>query len=401
VRAGERVLASRVVDSLSAGGERALTLRGSAPTVPGIALLTVTVAAPGDVEPRNDSAIVTLDVARAEGAVLVSSAPDEEIRYLIAVLRGALALPARGFYRVAPGAWRREGTLAPVAESEVRAALRAAPFAILHGDTALFGAPRAAATGALLLMPEENAAPGEWYVSATPASPVAAALAGVPWDSVPPLAVADVAPEGDWTALAVARARRYDPRPAIAGSERGRRVVVSGASGSWRWKFRGGASAAAYDALWGGILDWLAAERRDPRAAAPVSGLLRAGEPVRWRRGGAEKAPDVAVVMRRRGAARADTLVLHFAGGAIFAESAPLEQGVYDASAPGGASVLAVSASREWLPRTSVLPAGTTEAGLAPAPGDAPPLRDRGWPYLLAIAALCSEWLLRRRAGLR
>lgn len=329
------------------------------------------------------------------------SAPDEEIRYLVPVLRGALALPARGFYRVAPGAWRREGTLAPVAESEVRAALRAAPLAIIHGDTAILGAPRAASTGALLLMPEGDAAPGEWYAVSAPESPVSAALAGVPWDSLPPLAALDVAPSGEWDALGIARARRYDVRPAIAGSERGRRVVVSGAPGSWRWKFRGGASAAAYDALWGGILDWLAAERRDPRAAAPVNGLLRAGAPVRWRRGGSGKSPDVTVVVRRRGAARADTLTLHFTGGALFAESAPLDEGVFDVSAPGGASVIAVNALREWLPRTSAMQGGSTGVGSAPAPGDAPPLRDRGWPYLVAIAALCSEWLLRRRAGLR
>ncbi len=401
VRAGSRLLVDAVVDSMGADAERVIAVRVAVPTVPGAALLTASIAAPGDAEARNDSASVTLEVARAEGAVFVSSAPDEEIRYLVPVLRGALALPARGFYRVAPGAWRREGTLAPVPESEVRAALRAAPLAIVHGDTAILGAPRVAASGALLLMPEGNPVPGEWYVSAAPASPVAAALAGVPWDSVPPLAVPDVAPDGEWVALAVARARRYDPRAAIAGSDRSRRVVIAAAMGSWRWKFRGGASAAAYDALWGGIVDWLAAERRDPRAAAPVSGLLRAGEPVRWRRGGSTRSPEVTVVAKRRGATRADTLVLHFAPDAIFAESAPMEPGVYDLTVPGGAAVLAVNASREWLPRTSVLLAGTTVPGDSPLHGDAPPLRDRGWPYLLAIAALCSEWILRRRAGLR
>ncbi len=310
VRAGSRVLAEAVVDSMGADAERVIAVRVTVPAVPGSALLTASITAAGDAEPRNDSASVTLDVARAEGAVFVSSAPDEEIRYLVPVLRGALALPARGFYRVAPGAWRREGTLAPVPEREVRAALRAAPLAIIHGDTAILGAPRIAASGALLLMPEGNPAPGEWYVSAAPASPVAAALAGVPWDSVPPLAVPDVAPDGEWVALAVARARRYDPRAAIAGSDRSRRVVIAAAMGSWRWKFRGGASAAAYDALWGGILDWLAAERRDPRAAAPVSGLLRAGEPVQWRRGGSAKSPEVTVVVNAprcdaRGYARA------------------------------------------------------------------------------------------------
>jgi hypothetical protein len=28
-------------------------------------------------------------------------------------------------------------------------------------------------------------------------------------------------------------------------------------------------------------------------------------------------------------------------------------------------------------------------------------LRDRGWAYMLLIALLCAEWLLRRRWGMR
>jgi hypothetical protein len=33
--------------------------------------------------------------------------------------------------------------------------------------------------------------------------------------------------------------------------------------------------------------------------------------------------------------------------------------------------------------------------------GDAPRLRDWGFAYLIALGALCAEWLLRRRMGLR
>jgi hypothetical protein len=73
--------------------------------------------------------------------------------------------------------------------------------------------------------------------------------------------------------------------------------------------------------------------------------------------------------------------------------------GVYDAEARGGSSLLVVNESAEWLPRRATLAAGTTPG--AAARGDAPPLRDRGWAYLLAIGALCAEWILRRKAGLR
>jgi hypothetical protein len=395
------VLATRALDTLPANGERVIVLRVSAPATAGSTLLTAVVSASGDAEPRNDSAIVALDVARAAGAVFVSSAPDEEMRFLVPVLRGALSLPARGYYRVAPGAWRREGTLEAVSEGEVRASLKSAPVALIHGDTAIFGPPRTAASGALLLLPEGSAAEGEWFATSAPASPVAGALAGTVWDSLPPVAVPENAPPGEWSALMVARARRYNMRAAIGGSDRGRRVVVSGASGFWRWRFRGGASAAAYDALWGGIIDWLAAERRDARAAVPAGRLLRAGEPVRWRRGSSTGDSIVTVVLRRRGAAASDTVELRFDQGVTVAESHPLSPGVYDARTTGGASVLAVNASREWLPRPATVRPGEVRSAASLVRADAPLLRDRGWAYLLAIAALCAEWLLRRRAGLR
>ena len=94
---------------------------------------------------------IAVQVAPAAGAVLASTAPDFDARFLIPVLRGAVALPTRAYYRVAQGMWRQDGTLAAVSEASVRAALAEAPLAILHGDTALFGAPRAVTKGSLLL----------------------------------------------------------------------------------------------------------------------------------------------------------------------------------------------------------------------------------------------------------
>ena len=393
-----RPIAHESLAALNARDERLAHLRVAVPVRTGPVLLSAVVRASGDREPRNDTATVVLEVARAAGAVFASTAPDEEMRFLVPVLRGALALPVRGYYRVAAGAWRREGTLAPSSEGEVRAALRDAPLAILHGDTALFGAPRALAPGALLLLPSATESDGEWYATAAPASPVEGALAGAPWDSLPPVAVADRAPEGEWSALTVARARRYEARSAIALGGAGRRIAVSGAHGFWRWRFAGGTSAEVYDELWGAILDWLMAERRDARAAVPDGALLRAGEPVRWRRGGGAADTTVHVLLAPRGG-RADSLALHFAAGALTVETAPLAPGIYDARTAGGAAVLAVNASREWLPRAPTL-APLTVPGTAPA-RDAPPLRSEGWVYLLAIGALCAEWILRRSVGLR
>lgn len=396
---GARAVARVLLDSLPPRTERDITLRVPVGESVGPTQLAVTVTVPGDVERRNDTLAVALDVARAAGAVLASTSPDYDARFMLPVLRGAVALPTRAYFRVAPGQWRQDGTLAPVPERVVREALHAAPLAIIHGDTTYFGAPRAATTGSLALFPTLADSDGEWYAVDAPPSPLSASLAGIAWDSLPPLSVAQRAPAGAWNALEVARARRFDRRAAIAGGVvAGRRTVVVGAIGFWRWRFRGGESADAYAALWGSIFDWLTAQRPDPRAAFPAEGVLRAGDPVRWRRGSGTDSV-VHVVLRRRGAARTDSVTLRFGGGATVAESDPLPAGVYDAQVPGGSAVLVVNASRELLPRGASVRSGAV--GGATAFGEPPRLRDQWWAYLLLIAALCAEWLWRRRAGLR
>jgi hypothetical protein len=395
---GDRVLRSATLDSLGAWEERVVTLRLVTPAVDGPAVLRAVATAPGDVEARNDTLGVAIDLSRTSGAVFVSTSPDVDARFVLALLRGALALPTRGYWRVAPGEWRAEATLAPVAEEEVRIALRDAPIAVLHGDTAIFGPPRGATRGAVALVAPPRASDGDWYVSQAPPSPLTAQLSTLPFDSLPPLSVARTVPPGEWIALTAARGRTGERRAVVSGSERGRRIVVVGASGFGRWRFRGGASADAFSATWGSIVDWLAAGRTDARAAIPAEGVLRAGEPVRWRRGGTEDSV-VRVTLRRRGDARADTMALVFAGGASMTETAPLAPGTWDVEAAGGRSVLAVNVSAELLPRRPTLAAGAV--GDAAARGDAPGARDAGWLYLAALLALAAEWLLRRRLGMR
>jgi len=79
-------------------------------------------------------------------------------------------------------------------------------------------------------------------------------------------------------------------------------------------------------------------------------------------------------------------------------ESRPLPGGVYDVQAPGGASVLAVNPSREFYPRRAIKSGAVGRGGSL---ADAPRLRSMGWVYAVVIVALCAEWLLRRRLGLR
>lgn len=394
----ERQAATASFDALPALGERELVIRFPLPAVEGAVVVHAVVRTDDDAEVRNDTIATIVDVSRAAGAVFVSTSPDEDARFAVAVLRGAVALPTRAFYRVATGQWRREGTLAPVAESEVRDALRAAPIAVIHGDTAIFGAPRGATRGSLALhaVPEQRGE--DWYVSAAPPSPLAGVLSAIPWDSLAPIDVAPSLPRGEWVALEAARARRLETRAVIAGSERPRRVVVVGGSGFWRWRFRGGESGDAFTALWGSIFDWLAADRRDPRAVVPEPSMLRSGDPVRWRRG-ADADTIVTVALRRLDDAGVDTLVLRFDPATNVAETAPLEPGRYEASAGGARSLLAVNQSREWLPRAPAVQSGSVGGG-APT-GVAPSLRSRWWAYALVLVLLCTEWIVRRRLGLR
>lgn len=395
---GDQRVASVPLEPLAAFGERTVSARARVPNVPGATLVRAIVVASGDAEPRNDTLTTVLEVSPAAGAVLVSTSPDLDAREALALLRGALALPTRGFYRVAPGVWRQDGSLAPANEGEIRAIVRDAPLVVLHGDTAVFGAPRTATKGALALFSPPSDGSADWYATSAPPSPVSSALSAAAWDSLAPLDVADNVPAGEWVALETRRGRRFESRNAIVGREGARRTVVIGASGFWRWRVRPGVGSDAFGALWGGLFDWLSGGRTDARAAVNADAVVHAGDPVRWRRGSGEDSV-VNVVLTRRGApARVDSMTLRFNTGDNIVESRPLATGVYDVQTPGGPSVLAVNPSRELYPRRAIASGNVGRGG---SMADAPRLRSLGWVYALVIIALCAEWLMRRRLGLR
>jgi hypothetical protein len=393
----DRPLGRWPLEAMSAASERQLDVRVRAGGTQGPAILRAMVSSSGDAEPRNDTLAATIEISRAASAVFVSTSPDQDARFAIAVLRGALALPTRGFLRIAPGMWRHEGSLASATESEVRQALREAPVAILHGDTTIFGPPQSTSLGPLALIVPPESDDGEWYVTATPASPLSGALAAIPIDSLPPVSIGQPA-VGEWTALEARRGRENVRRAVIVGRDEPRRTVTVTGSGFWRWRFRGGASADAYAALWGGIFDWLAAERADRRGAVPDENIVRAGSPIRWRRG---SRPDslVRVLVQRRGTQRGDTLTLRFGAGSAVQETPALPQGIYDVTMPGGRTLLAVNTSAELLPSRNRLASGMV-GRRAPA-DNARRARSAGWLYAVAIALLCAEWIVRRRVGLR
>lgn len=279
-----------------------------------------------DAVPANDSAVAALVVSGASAATFVSTAPDQDARFLLAVLRGTRRGPVQGFWRVAPGQWRTDGTLRPVPEAVVREAVGTAPLVVLHGDTALFGAPRERTRGALVLVSPPPAGE-DFYPVGTGDSPLAASLAGVPWDSLPPLDVAP-SPERGYVAVRARRGRRFDERAVVRLEESPRRVAIVPAAGFARWRLRGGRSADAFDALWGSVFDWAGAETSDA--------------------GSATRPP------------------------AVFAELVPQRPTVADGAVGAGQAL-----------------------------GRVPHALTAWWLAAIAITALCAEWILRRRRGLR
>lgn len=395
---GDRLVTTIPVDSVGPYGERVVRVRLPVPNVTGAILIGATLAAPGDRTPANDSLMVAVDVMPGAGAVVISTAPDYDVRDLAAVLRGTVLLPTRGFYRVAPGRWREEGSLGTATEDDVQRAAREAPLVVLHGDTAVFGDPRSFARGSLLLVAPPSTPSEEWYATGAPTSPMATALGGSPWDSLPPLEVAPVTATGSFEVLETRRARRLERRVAAIGWERPKRTVLVPASGFWRWRFRGGAPAAVHAAFWGSVIDWLAAERADNRAASPADGAVREGQPIRWRRG-LPTDTVVPVAFVRRGSGQQDSVVVRFSSGSLFAETPSRAAGVYDIMTRGGSSVLVVNPAAEVLPRRPSVISG--DIGTGEALTDAPRLRGIGWIFAIVILSLCIEWILRRRLGLR
>lgn len=278
---GGRELGAEAVEPLDANSERELRFRVVVPAVEGQQPLVVLLSA-GDARADNDTVRSTLTVSGAASVELISTAPDQDARFALAVLRQTQRGAVRGYWRVAPGQWREGDALRPVSEEVVRRALGTASMVLLHGDTAYFGPTRARARGALVLLPSvgtsgSGAASGaseEYYATGTGDSPLRAALGDLPFDELPPLRVGAPA-RGGLPALLARRARRTDERAVVALRDGTPRTVVVTAAGFWRWRTRGGRPAQAFDALWGSIFDWVAASSPSSRGDDPSAALSR------------------------------------------------------------------------------------------------------------------------------
>jgi len=368
---------------------------------PGWTALEVHLDGAGDAEPRDDTREFVVDVSLDPAAVIFASPPDWEARFLARTLADVARLPVRVFVETEPGRWRDGVTLVPVASGDLTRAAQGARLVIALGDPARARAFTSAAHVARVIW-ATNGQPGDWYLERPVSSPFTAALAGVLWDSLPPATAVAVAPRDSaqaTVALTARLVRRGPPRPVLTLERRnGERVATVSAAGLWRWAFRGGAADEAYRSFVAALVDWLLGDggRGTRERVVPESFEAPNGLPTVWRWVSADTAWPVAVTLRSDDTTRVDTLRFDAAGRAQLR----LPPAVYHYAIGGGTErgVVAVETySDEWLPRA---PALAAQPGEATARLAAVGLRDRWWLFVIAIAALATEWALRRRQGL-
>jgi hypothetical protein len=431
------VVAQTIVASAGEGRVATGSLRFT-PEAAGEAVRYEVALAGGDGAADDDVRTVYVRVSDdPAGVVLVSFLPDWEPRFLLPVLERALGMPVVGYLRAGGSDFIRAGTgieaggRVPV--EAVRAAIAQADLFVLHGydRSAPAWATETLATAPRLLLfpgsgdPElplpvtlDQAVSDDWYVvEELPSSPVAPQLAGIDLTSVPPLTAMHrgLLQEGAWAPLLASRGRRGAPAPlATAGTMAGRRWVVAMGTGYWRWAFRGGSSKQTYDRLWGALGGWLVQEQGAVTSAGvrPIRRVVPRGSRVAWAAPGL--APDsIAITLTGEDGTVALDTVLAVAAGDTAAGSA-MAPGHYTyavrafadgAVAADGEGPLTVERFSPEFTRVGAAPA-RLEAGIVPVgPGAGAlpgrPLHASAWPYILLIVLIATEWVLRRRWGLR
>jgi hypothetical protein len=410
VLAGSTRVGTRIVRlSGQAGGRTRIVVPPSALS-PGDHVLRVALAGNQDAEPRTDTRLHLVTVARTPGVVFLAGPADWDGRFLQKTLREVSQLPVRGYVRLEGNRWRSMADLRPVPLEQVRRAARRADLLILKGSVAGF-ADGSVARG-IWSWPSgeggEPQVPGDWYLSATDVSPVSGAFLSQPVDSFPPatqLTPMEAGP-GDWVALYAQLGRRGPQRPAVLGHQEGRvRRVTVAAEGLWRWAFRGGSSEQSYRSWVAATASWLLGGADSARGLArPVQPVVPNGRPVLFEWVGSGSPVPQGVTWSSTAEPAASPVVeqqpdtLRFDGeGRATAWLSPGEYR-YRLSSGGSGTVAVEQYSDEFLPRAVTL---TPHIGRVRRATARTAARDWLWLFGLCVLALSGEWLARRRLGLR
>ena len=360
-------------------------------------------------------------VPTAAGAVVVAFDPDWEPHYLLPVLARSAAGGARAWLRVGSDRWIRSGTESILTGDDARVRRDAAGARLLvvqgtpgqgpawleavatrHPRVLWLGRGPGRVPGSDLRIGEVQ--PGEWYPGGdAPPSPIAGYLDGLDHPGLPPVGRLFGLDGHEWSPLELRRNRAGAGRPPI-GADRspGRRRVVVGAEGLWRWASRGGDARQAYRSLFAGLAGWLL-EAPEGRPVELAQSRWSVGDSIRWRV--ADGVTDLRIALEDA------------AGEVVWADTfaAPDTTIVAPPVPPGSArfaaeGVVAGEAFRSGRPfqvegpelELGARPVGPALDGVATAAGAPPSGGGRAmWPFVVAALTLCVEWFWRRRIGLR
>lgn len=396
VRSGGRDLVRRTVPlPRGAGrGRRSVALPPGTLT-PGVHVLEVSVSAGGDAFPDDNVRLRVVEVAALPAAVLVADPVDWEGRFLARELAEIVPGGLEAFGHLGSGRWVDLRTQAAAPPERVARLSRGAAVVVSRG---------AAVTGRRTWrwIGGAGGLGGDWYVSADlAASALVPRLAGVAWDSLPPVRQVRAADVPGYDPVLSARlGRRGAERVVLAARDSaGRRDLVTTAEGFWRWAFRGGADREAYRALLAAGVEWLlqGAAGGQPAPVA-VGATVPRGQPVPLRWADDEIPADPITITFTR----PDTTVMRrVAFGADGRATVDLPVGVYRwrvEGMPAAAGVTAVERfSPEFVPRER---AGMAVGASVPAGGVPVALRELWWVFGIAALALVAEWAWRLRRGL-
>lgn len=379
------------------GAHARLHLAGALPrSLQGAQWLRIERVGPADAEPGDDIRWWQLSITPTPGVVVIAESPDWDARALYRTLKDVVEVPIRGYVQLQHGQWRRMDDLRVVAATEVLAAARSADLLAVRGDSRAWhglGRARLAWPGATQS--------GDWYVNAGGVSPVSAALVGVEADSLP--AVAGVRPLDSvsargWTGATARLSRRGAPVPVVAGvDDRSGRSVTIGVDGLYRWALHGGVPDQAWRTMIASAASWLLAmPEGDSLRARPVVPVTQRGRAMHFHWTGGGVPTPVAIELRGARGVRIDTLRFDGTGDALLA----LAVGRYRYTLEGGgAGSIAVEPYSDELVRSAPTLQDRTGVSVRTAPRRS--LRELVWLFAIAIAGFGTEWMLRRRLGLR